>query len=351
MVARMVEISDRLYVSKVRELLGEEGVAGLRRLLAGIRTFYKWVPCEKLTGGVTIYVHLSDEFPSGVDDFTLLDPSRFGYIDFQQATIHVEKDGQLRLWPEFVDPFLLPEGSIGYHFRYIERPGTSVEHIQVRNEAFPVLNASGFPSAFAVPSFDDLGAALEQFEHMVDSPDPHLETVWRSEKRLAFLPKPERHMRRSLELYLRHSLRDARILVRPEQNVNETEPVDLEISWAFQGRMAWIEIKWLGHSGPLGSDRWSTSYHQGRAVEGAHQLANYLDSGAQRISLPLMGYIVVFDARRRDLSAIDTSISRENGMYYQLRDIVYPPEILARPDMAKPVRYFLKPLCDAVLDS
>lgn len=345
LVQRMIDISNKLYVSQVQAQLGEDGVAALRRLLTTIRDIYTWIPCETMTDGLTIYVQLADDLHRSHDGSSLLGPSDLASMRLQQATIHIEKDGRLRVWSNSVKPSMLPTRSVGYYFKYGDRPGQCVEVISIGNSTISVVNASGFPSAFGIPTFSNLMEALRHYGTLVQAPDPYMEVAWRDQKRLAFLPKPEKQMRRSLEYYLRQAIRGAKVLVRPEQNVNETEPVDIEVTWPYQGRIAWIEIKWLGCSGPAGSTSWSTTYSASRAVSGAKQLADYLTSGAERVSIPVLGYLVVFDARRRSLTPSQTIIDVADGMYYQLRDVQYPPEILSRPDIAEPVRYFIAPIC------
>ena len=53
-------------------------------------------------------------------------------------------------------------------------------------------------------------------------------------------------MRDSLVHALQLVLRDTS--VRPEQNTDETKPVDIRVEWFASGASALIEIKWLGRS-------------------------------------------------------------------------------------------------------
>lgn len=342
LVQRMMAVADDLYVPRVHRTFKDEGVSCLRRLLAAIRSLYHWIPPETFKDGLVVFVPLTDD-PPPVAASAIVAPSRLAQMRLQAATIRVESDGQLRVWAEASNTSELAANAVLYHFRYLDAPAQSIEQIMFGANVAVVPNMSGFPSAFAVPSFADLGEALRHLGHIIDAPDPYIEEAWRDKNRIAFLPKPERHMRRAVELFLRHTLRGA--VVRPEQNVNETEPVDIEVSWDYQGRLAWIEIKWLGHSAPDGATKWKTSYYESRAVEGAWQLANYLDSGARRVTVPVMGYLLVFDARRRSVQPADQVVDSARGLYYQLRDVDYPAEINARSNMAKPIRYFLAPRC------
>lgn len=151
-------------------------------------------------------------------------------------------------------------------------------------------------------------------------------------------------MRRCLATYLDHVL-NAGVSVRPEQNITETEPVDIEVAWVFAGRSALIEVKWMGNSAPPGATTWSTRYFDARALEGATQLVRYLDDFGDSVAMGRMGYLVVFDGRRRAVSPQDVDIPCSKGLHYRFVDVEYPDEYLQRPDFGEPVRVFLNPKC------
>lgn len=344
LVERMMQAADQLYVPHVHRVFRDEGVSALRQLLGTVRTLYRHVPCECFTEGLMLSIPLGgNDSIAEAGESALIGYAQLAQAQLSQASLIIEKDGQLRIYADARDISQQAATGIVYHYRYSQNTESKIERVLFGNEMMDIIDLSGFPSAFAVPTFADLNAALDHYEAIIESPDPYLQQVWRDSNRLAFAPKPEKYMRRSLEHYLRQCLRDA--IVRPEQNVNETEPVDIEINWSYQNRLAWIEIKWLGHSAPVGAAEWSTTYTESRAVSGAKQLADYLTAGAARtLSTPCKGYLVVFDGRRKALGAADEEIDSERGHHYRFRDISYPAEIINRPDMMSPIRFFLAPI-------
>jgi hypothetical protein len=149
-------------------------------------------------------------------------------------------------------------------------------------------------------------------------------------------------MRRSLHSFLTNRLRDAEVL--PEQNVNERNPADLKITWSFTRSQALIEIKWLGKS--RNPEKKMVEHYDQRACDGADQLADYLDK--YRTSNPIVdarGYLVVIDGRRRSLNKETTTVSREDGMYYENREIEFNPKHHeVRTDFERPIRMFAEPV-------
>ncbi len=152
-------------------------------------------------------------------------------------------------------------------------------------------------------------------------------------------------MRRSLTHFLKATLRDAE--TRPEQNVDESHPIDIKVTWGLSNRIALIEIKWLGTpkypDGHLGK-----TYTDSRARDGAQQLSDYLD--ANRASVPThvsKGYLVVLDARRANLRPETISLSLSQRLHYRDREIKYNPAFhQLRDDFAPPIRMFAEPVCD-----
>ena len=172
-------------------------------------------------------------------------------------------------------------------------------------------------------------------------------STWHDSNRLFLKAKPEAQMRRSLVQYLRIALRN-NADVLPEQNVDESHPVDVKVSFNFSNRITLIEIKWLGASRNPNDGPISTEHFASRALSGAKQLAEYLDwfheSAPQRTT---RGVLVIFDARRRGLSGLPETISRENGFYYEHREIEFKPEFhTTRQDFEKPMRMFAEPRCE-----
>ncbi len=199
-------------------------------------------------------------------------------------------------------------------------------------------------SYFAIPTYKKLEIALEDYKVRFArvSNCPYLKDIWFNNDRIYLKAGPEDLMRNSLHYFLYSQLRDAE--VRPEQNIDTSHPVDIKITWTLTNRLAIIEIKWLGRSLNQSGDSLTQNYTQARAVSGADQLKDYLDSNKSFAPDKItIGYLVVFDGRRRRTDPIIHSISQDNAEYYKNREIEYNPDYsTTRTDFAKPVRFFME---------
>jgi hypothetical protein len=242
------------------------------------------------------------------------------------------------------DPLDLAQTCVVYVFRQ------GSEHVFAKNSTRVLPKAvAGRGSMLSTQGFLDLREALEHYgiEVARQSTCETLSQSWAEEARLFVAAgKPESHMRDSLITYLRHRIRGTKE-VRPEQNTDESHPVDVKVTWAHSNRLALIEVKWLGipkHSdGHLG-----TGYYDGRARDGAKQLADYLDRNRPEAPLHLTrGYLVVFDARRSGLNETTQALSKTDGFEYEHRDIEYDPRFHeTRRDFDPPLRFFVEPVCN-----
>ena len=205
----------------------------------------------------------------------------------------------------------------------------------------------GKQSIYSPPNYANLNQALAYYQTRVvrQSDCPILKHIWYDEKKLFLKEKPEDTIQQSLAKFLRFTLRDDAEVMR-EQNVDTSHPVDIRVTFQFTNRVALIEVKWLGRSKHSNGSP-ATSYTTVRAVHGARQLAEYLDSFA--ISSPtsaVVGHLIILDARRRMLSHNDESISTENGMFYADKDITFEPRYdVERKDFEQPLRMFAEPIC------
>lgn len=154
-------------------------------------------------------------------------------------------------------------------------------------------------------------------------------------------------MRDSLIQALQLVLRDAN--ARPEHNTDETKPVDVRVEWFASGAAALIEVKWLGRStarsrSPAPEPTY-TDYGPPRAQEGANQLADYLDREVRHsASTATRGYLVVFDARRRNVHGAADPLVEADAMHFANDILAYNPDhAQSRDDFALPVRFFLSP--------
>jgi hypothetical protein len=151
-------------------------------------------------------------------------------------------------------------------------------------------------------------------------------------------------MRRSLTQYLRGVMRDCN--VKPEQNVDESHPVDIHVLFTSTSQHAIIEIKWLGRSIDPATGKAATGFTRGRALAGSQQLADYIDKTVQ--SSPhygARGYLVVFDGRRNGLKIGTKTLDKAKALGYQNKEIAYSPDYAAtRSDFDPPMRMFLHPV-------
>lgn len=342
MVATLNKLSERSHEVAAYDAYGEPGVATLVQVLDVSRQVLEHVPFEMMTVGFTVYAPADQAFlPVGLPGEALSDPRALAGRPLDTLSVYVSQNGQLQAWDDGTVPFTSADPVLTY--RYVH--GTS-EVVVVAGQEWPI-NDTGWPCAMATPTFAELEDALDHYIALNRRPDRclHLTQTWREPARLGFLPKPEHLMRDSLFGALRYALKGA--TVRPELNQDETKPVDLEITWFGINRSAIIEIKWMGDSAPPGTQAaFATPYRDARAIEGLRQLADYLDR-RDGISpdIPVIGYLFVFDARRRGLRPSHTTIDSANGLYYAMRGVDYPQDLLDRPDMGRPFRCFMEPIC------
>jgi hypothetical protein len=207
-------------------------------------------------------------------------------------------------------------------------------------------------SNFATPTLSSLEDALTRYARELarETQCYILADAWEGGvdgPRLVLSNKPEATMRKSLVQALRYMTRDSN--VRPEQNTDESKPVDIRIEWFGSGASALIEIKWLGKSiaaaATVSTPATYTEYHASRARDGAKQLADYLDRQVRHSTATTpRGYLVVFDARRKNVSGPLDRLKQEDAMHFSARDIDYNPDYAAtRHDYAEPYRFFMNP--------
>ncbi len=250
----------------------------------------------------------------------------------------------MRLWP--VQPPVSIDELKASSVVFLHDNGN--EKFLIADTAIPIARVfAGEQSIFSVPNYANLAEALAHYRHPVvrHSECAILETVWYDDNRLFLKEKPEDTIQRSLQRYLHYTLRHDAEVMR-EQNVDETHPVDIRVTFQFTNRVALIEVKWLGKSKHADGSQ-ATQYTASRAVDGAGQLADYLASFARSSpSSVVKGYLLVLDARRRGLTDGATTISAEDGMYYADREINFQPGCgIERADFSQPLRMFAEPIC------
>jgi hypothetical protein len=341
-LAAMKGLAESLYTARIAAQYGGPGLIALRRLLESVNETHRQSAYETWNDGLTIFAPLNP-------DDEILDPA--GSVDLtsaelaqrleQGATIMPIDRQRMRVWFQTYDPIELGQSAVVYHFQ-------GNDHFVIDGALEVVPNGSGLPSAFGLPTFLELEDALMFYGIRLarQSSCYVLQGCWHDGRRTFLKNKPEATMRKSLAQYLRGSLRAHELVeVREEQNVDESHPVDVKVTWSLTNRLALIEIKWLGDSVNVEGTAPSTSYRDARACEGAKQLVDYLDENKVRAPQHITrGYLVVFDARRRGANAIDVVLSAEDARYFVNQEIAFEPVWEeTRPDFHKPLRFYLEP--------
>lgn len=337
----IVDLTKRLYVARIQQAFGDRGLNALERLLYFLPTFYRHVDTSYFVGPLVIFQTLESgslsALPDGVRFARTIE--ELAQSSSSLSLIEIKEQGFNYWINTSIDVVTLSDVALVYCFN--DGPERFVIH---GADCLTPQVETTQSSVFARPSFGGLLEALGQYRARVRSSSCMLfSKAWEDEsRRLFFRSKPEKYMRKSLHQYLDTVLRDAE--VRPEQNVDETHPVDVKVSWLFTTNIALIEIKWLGSSRKDGR---LTSYTASRAREGAKQLSDYLDENRTFAPKNLTkGYLVVFDARRRGLKPESVSTTRTDGYYYENAEIDYDPEFhKTRDDFEEPIRLFCEPIC------
>ena len=354
----MAEIAEETYVGVVMKLFGESGAKSLRTTLLTIRRLYEHVPPETVDGTLVVVCPVSDAAPvsetmgkrgtGNVVAQTVVTRLEHLAAEFEprgRPTVNVLEivhGGRFRFFSDVAVPDyrVLSEHSIVYVL------AGSRETFYIAGDVREVVNPSRgvHASVYAIPTFRALEDALEDYRlrFVRYCACRILAEVWESDARLVFHNRPEATMRRSMAQFLRMTLRGG-ATIGEEQNVDESHPVDIRVTWQLGTRVALLEIKWMGDS------RTQTGrllkYRDSRANDGAQQLVEYLEAeAAQTPTHYRTGYLVVLDGRRRGVRPDTETLTLQNARYYTDRPVVYdPPHHELRADFATPSRMFITP--------
>ena len=343
-VTKMRRIAEDLYVDATQRCFGNPGVGALKDLLDRLVQIYRRADPGIRSSPLFVVVEVpgKSKVSLGAMATRISDVAHLKNELEGQCCALLSGRNALEIYPASgFDPIHVSQEAIVYSIDADE------EKIYVMGEVYRINNpSSDHASIFARPTFTSLRTALESYRVRFarESSCEILKAIWHDANRLILANKPEATMRKSLNQFLANVLQDAE--VRPEQNNDETHPVDVKVTWTLSDHRAIIEIKWLGDSiaedGTLG-----TAYRDARAVSGAKQLAEYLDQSATwGAGVNTRGYLVVFDARRRGLTLTVATIDAANGLHYESREITYPVDYPSiRKDYDEPTRFFMRPIC------
>jgi hypothetical protein len=326
----------------VEEHYGGAGMAALRLLARGLEVIGEQLAYELLRDGLTVFVTLEPaDRPLADMGSAQLRYEQLPSVVESSATIQA-LDGGLIVSDQTPDLAQLSAQAVVYRF-------DGQDNLVFDGQLWPVTNPTSFPSRWRTPTFFDLSEALEHYQTAVASTCrcPYLREVWHDpERRWLLRNRPERILQDSLEQHLISSLRLGRVEVRREQPVGEDKPPDIKVTWSQTNRLALTEVKWMGASVHPTEPRISWAPDAREVNKGAGQLVGYLQRNAQESpEHQTMGFLVVFDARRKDVAYDTGSLTREQAMYYANRDIQYDPDYASeRHDFAPPLRCFMTPI-------
>ncbi len=343
------------YMVQVNRHYGTTGVRICYEIIEATKELFRHIEPELVTGKLILF----KELPGIGVAPTRTNTVQYASIEFlaqdfrllynsSNTLISLEDNGSLVLSTgDNVEIESLSERGIVYLYEH-QKDAVVVkgEFVQI-----PTLSPS-LPSVFSIPTFRKLRDALEDYKRrlILTSRCKLFGQAWEGGQygpRIFFVNSPESKIRDSLEQYLSATL-GADTEVVPEFTVDESHPVDIRVSWMGNNRTALIEIKWLGKSRNE-EGRITQDFSASRARHGAKQLAAYLDWRRVRGATDeTRGYLVVIDARRYGLKPESTSVNRQNGLYFQSREIPYSPEFhKTRPDFDEPIRMFAEPTCSS----
>lgn len=338
---REVVINEPIAIASQR--FGDLGVDRLKDIL---RFFKRFGSATRVGDNTVLTVFALIEDDSAIAAARLANATKLQFGanlagEVKEMVIEIRADGTAFVWNDLPDELKDARGkSIVY--RLVQ--GVETFDIAATPIVVPKVIENSV-SQFLFHYFHTVREALHNYRDRMarTSTNYLLRQAWYDENRLWFEAGPEYLLRRSLCDFLRPFLRYDDFWLRPEQNVDESHPVDIKIMWHSDNREAIIEVKWIGKSRT--AEKETANHGPSRARDGAKQLAEYLEWLRQESGgADAMGYLVVFDCRRRGLKLTDVAVTREQGMYYSHREIEYDPEYhKQRTDFDPPIRMFLEP--------
>ncbi len=347
---RLAALYNEAYLPFIEQKHGTAGGIAARVLMQTLKNIY--AQREPISFERLIVFRTVQELPLLPATAEFVSVAELCRLTDARMAIQVTAGGALRVLAEIPDILAVSDTAVVYVYGEDHE-----EYFWARGQSRPVLRLHpALQSAFAAPTFETLDDALNDYARRVARVS-HCHVLnakwggggtrgaWYDDRRLFFLAKPEETLRRSLEQFLVTSLRGSAD-VRPEQNVDETQPIDIKVTFDSPRHVALIEIKWLGKSRKEDGSM-ATPYYQHRAQEGADQLAAYLDANhPYDPENKTRGFLVVIDARRRGLNEQSTTVTTADGMFYANKEIDYDPaHHITRNDFAPPLRMFVEPIC------
>ena len=329
-------INDNIELN-IREAFVQEGhaVPNISDFISFISELYKHHPPDKITWNFSCFITTNN-----------IDTSKGTVVHKGEVFNNFSKDVAIVLLNESMcllcdfDSFTLEEPFLVYVFENL------LETIWANNKKIPIINPDSTSySIFARATFKDLEESLRKYynNRAKFSLCPEIQKCWLDEYRIKFRPSPEHSLRDSLWLFLRDVLRGDPDVKR-EQNVDESKPVDIKVSWKWVKAIALIEIKWLGYSFNETTRKRTQAFSSSRAISGADQLQNYIKlSQTECQDTYFDGYLVVFDARRQRVTSIDSIPNEPQATHFRDKEIPYPDCYQDDQCLKLEYRFFLEP--------
>jgi hypothetical protein len=353
-VENVQALATKAYIAHSATAFGEAGANGIRDLLDCVKLIYQRFPAERVPRTLTVILGVGATPLSTVTQGEACRSlsevgEKLSEASGKRFVVEIVVDGTYRTTFDENDVDLKALAKSALIYRLDE----SAERILAGDfEDFIPLISPVLRSNFSSPTLSSLEESLERYRRFArESKCRILKNIWEGTvdgPRLVLVNKPESLMRDSLAQALELMLQDA--TVKPEQNTDETKPVDIRVNWFASGAIALIEVKWLGKSTTAKSESGGgaptyTTYTASRAQDGADQLADYLDREVRHSDATApRGYLVVFDARRKGTKGAADLLSEADATAYEHADIQYDPDhSKLRVDFAPPVRFFLNP--------
>ena len=347
------EYADRNYMIAIAKEHGKQSTVLLTELVDAIKNIYERIPPEEIETTLIVCIPANGQLTNHdkVETVTnLIDIIRMEYIFYESTPIIIElkSNGEFILFRDETGDFDCSEVSKrGIVYQYSNR----TEFFYINETQCEVPNVHPiFASLFSIPTFFHLEDAFVSYRarYITHSKCPIFSQVWYggpTSDRLFLKAGPESDMRKSLWNFLSITFSEAD--VEEEHLVDDRHPVDISVRWMFTNRIALIEIKWLGKS-MSDAGTITANYTDGRARDGAQQLADYIDWKYSNSEVQIIrGYLVVIDGRRKSLTPDMTTIGKDNGMHFRDIEIDYEDKDYhnTRHDFKNPIRMFAEPIC------
>jgi hypothetical protein len=313
-------------------------------LIGTVRDIYKYLEPSHFKGTLVICISLKGEQILSENAEAIQYNKNILITNMANNMLLQSIGNDLFMWKNIDVSSILKTNDVLFYYYH---DGT--EYFMINNTKIEIEPMPGYFSVYSYYFFE-LNESLARYSinKISNSSCGHFKRVWADSKQIYFKNKPEEDMQISLKEHLSSALRG--VEVTREFTLDARKPVDIRVRWNYANRNALIEIKWLGISLDKENNRISTEYSNGRAVEGAKQLKEYLDLVARDLpNVITKGYLVVIDGRRKNVSGhLSEQISQDDGYHYQSKELTFSDGADYHNTISnfeKSIRMFARPIC------